>query len=234
VPSTIESTKIKTCKENTETEEIVRDNSEQSSQRKRKRNRKEVSSLLLLREQSLVNADKEVKVVKKKRRVVKVKRDEGSKDIKSDVTVLSNESTTESTATEQTNSVNAKKRVEGKVKSVKSYIRPENAEKDARTVFVGNVSLSVDKKALLKLFSSCGKVESIRIRSVPVSSLKLPKRAIAIMKDFHPHRHNMNAYVMFKDEQSADDALKLNGTELGGLHIRVDKSQSDKQHDHKR
>jgi len=44
----------------------------------------------------------------------------------------------------------------------------------------------------------------------------------------------MNAYVTFKDEQSTDEALKLNGTEVDGLHIRVDKTEEEKQHDQKR
>jgi len=48
------------------------------------------------------------------------------------------------------NSENARKRVESKATPKKSagYVRPTEPEKDQRTVFVGNVALTVDKKVL--------------------------------------------------------------------------------------
>ena len=55
-----------------------------------------------------------------------------------------------------------------------------------------------------------------------------------IQKDFHPERSNMNVYVVFKDEASAKNALKYNGKEFKGHHLRLDISANSDQHDHKR
>ncbi|XP_076100181.1 uncharacterized protein LOC143069436 [Mytilus galloprovincialis] len=103
--------------------------------------------------------------------------------------------------------------------------------KDARTVFVGNLPLSFDKKQLIKIFRSCGKIESVRFRCPPPADLKLPKRAIAITKTFHKDRHNIISYVCFEEEDSAGRALLLNGQEIDGNHIRVDISNNSKRHD---
>lgn len=103
--------------------------------------------------------------------------------------------------------------------------------KDSRTVFVGNLPLSFDKKQLMKIFRSCGKIENVRFRCPPPADLKLPKRAIAITKTFHKDRHNIISYVCFEDEESARRALLLNGQDIDGYHIRVDISNNAKRHD---
>ncbi|XP_053406198.1 uncharacterized protein LOC128559108 [Mercenaria mercenaria] len=91
-----------------------------------------------------------------------------------------------------------------------------------RTIFVGNLPNSTTKKQLERLFKTFGEIESSRFRTVPVKDPKLPKRAVAITRDFHPQRNNFNAYVCFEEDESAKKALSMNGTEVDGLHIRVD------------
>lgn len=46
-----------------------------------------------------------------------------------------------------------------------------------RTIFVGNLPLSITRKKLTSIFSKCGKVESTRIRSVAVKGVKLPPQS---------------------------------------------------------
>jgi nucleolar protein 12 len=141
-----------------------------------------------------------------------------------DLLTSSTTADTDSPFKETTFSENAFRRIKSK----------RDAEQEARTVFVGNVALTVSKKTLLRMFNSYGKIESIRLRSVPVADLKLPKKASVIMRKFHPSRQSANAYIVFVAKESAENALSLNGTELEGLHIRVDMAAtSKKKHDHK-
>ncbi|XP_077991050.1 uncharacterized protein LOC144445386 [Glandiceps talaboti] len=119
-------------------------------------------------------------------------------------------------------------------KNKKGKAKPKNPEKDKRTVFVGNLPISITKSELKKLFSKYGDIESVRLRSAAPSTLNLPKKVIMIQKDFHPSRNNLNSYVVFKEEESARKALKRNGKEVKGHHIRVDLCANSNKHDHKR
>jgi len=93
-----------------------------------------------------------------------------------------------------------------------------------RTIFIGNLPLSLKRKHLIKEFSQFGEVESVRLRSVPILDSKLPRKN-AILKGQIDDSHNrVHAYVVFKDEQSANAALSHNLAELGGNHIRVDRA----------
>lgn len=103
--------------------------------------------------------------------------------------------------------------------------------KDLRTIFVGNLPITYDKKQLKKLFRPCGKIENVRFRCPPPADLKLPKRAIAITKAFHSERKNIISYVCFEEEESAKKALSLNGKDIDGFHIRVDICTNAKKHD---
>lgn len=49
----------------------------------------------------------------------------------------------------------------------------DDESKLLRTVFVGNLPLTVKKKPLIKEFSKFGEVESVRIRSVPISDVSI-------------------------------------------------------------
>ncbi|XP_072286339.1 RNA-binding protein 34 [Pyxicephalus adspersus] len=56
-----------------------------------------------------------------------------------------------------------------------------------------------------------------------------------LWRKIHPKRKNINAYVLFKDKESAAKALVRNGTEISsGFHIRVDLASKGSSHDNKK
>jgi RNA recognition motif-containing protein len=103
-------------------------------------------------------------------------------------------------------------------------------EKDERTIFVGNIPISCSTDKLSKLFSEYGAIESIRLRSVPVSGAKVDKagdqdlvRKVCVNnKKFGEQKGSVNAYIVFKDKASVSEALKANNMLLEKRHLRVD------------
>lgn len=96
-------------------------------------------------------------------------------------------------------------------------------DRQARTVFVGNVSVDTSRKALKAHFRRAGQVESVRIRCIiPQVPKKISKRNAAISKRFSPRQKNVTAYVVFTSSASVPAAQELNGTVLDGRHLRVD------------
>ncbi|KAB5573867.1 hypothetical protein DKX38_001061 [Salix brachista] len=100
----------------------------------------------------------------------------------------------------------------------------DDESKLLRTVFVGNLPLKVKKKALIKEFSKFGDVESVRIRSVPIAESKIPRKGAILLKKFNDNVDSVNAYVVFKNEQSAEASLSHNMAVVGSNHIRVDRA----------
>lgn len=100
----------------------------------------------------------------------------------------------------------------------------DDESKLLRTVFVGNLPLKIKKKALVKEFSKFGEVESVRIRSVPILDTKIPRKGAILKKKINDAIDCVNAYVVFKTEESALASLAHNMTEVGGNHIRVDRA----------
>ncbi|CAA7403862.1 unnamed protein product [Spirodela intermedia] len=98
----------------------------------------------------------------------------------------------------------------------------DDESKLLRTVFVGNLPLKTKRKALLKEFSGFGEVESIRLRSVPLLDTKTPRKGAIIKGQVNEAVDSVNAYIVFKDEQSARAALVRNMGKFDGNHIRVD------------
>uniref|UniRef100_A0A8C2UU99 RNA-binding protein 34 n=1 Tax=Chinchilla lanigera TaxID=34839 RepID=A0A8C2UU99_CHILA len=79
----------------------------------------------------------------------------------------------------------------------------EERLKNERTVFVGNLPVSCNKK-------------------IPAEGT-VSKKLAAIKRKIHPDQKNINAYVVFKDESAATKALKRNGAQIAdGFRIRVD------------
>ncbi|MCO5588001.1 hypothetical protein L7F22_041955 [Adiantum nelumboides] len=115
-------------------------------------------------------------------------------------------------------------------------------EKLKRTIFVGNMPLTVKKKALINEFSIYGPVESIRLRSVPLLDTKVPRRGAIIKGQINEAVNSQHAYVVFGDAASANAALAHNMQEFHGNHLRVDiayapqtsKRRSSLQYDPKR
>ncbi|XP_010274273.1 PREDICTED: nucleolar protein 12 [Nelumbo nucifera] len=100
----------------------------------------------------------------------------------------------------------------------------DDESKLLRTVFVGNLPLKVKKKAVLKEFSRFGEVESVRIRSVPLLDSKTPRKGAIFQGKINESVDSVHAYVVFKDEQSAQASLSHNMAMVGGNHIRVDRA----------
>ncbi|KAK8945301.1 hypothetical protein KSP40_PGU006959 [Platanthera guangdongensis] len=98
----------------------------------------------------------------------------------------------------------------------------DDESKLLRTVFVGNLPLKTKRKALNREFSRFGEIESVRIRSVPLVDSKAPRKAAIIMGQINEEIDSVNAYIVFKEEQSAQSALSQNMAQVGGNHIRVD------------
>ncbi|XP_055014014.1 RNA-binding protein 34, partial [Boleophthalmus pectinirostris] len=108
-------------------------------------------------------------------------------------------------------------------------------ERETRTVFVGNLPLSSTKKTLRVLFKDKGPIESIRFRSLVREDPSVSRKVAGIMRSAHPQKQSINAYVVFKDEESVTSALDRNGLELEpDLFIRVDRVSASASHDHKR
>ncbi|PKA53049.1 28 kDa ribonucleoprotein, chloroplastic [Apostasia shenzhenica] len=98
----------------------------------------------------------------------------------------------------------------------------DDESKLLRTIFVGNLPLRLKRKALQREFARFGEIDSIRIRSVPLVDTKAPRKAAIIRGKINDAVNSVNAYIVFKDEQSANAALSHNMAEIDGNHIRVD------------
>jgi len=97
------------------------------------------------------------------------------------------------------------------------------AERLARTVFVGNIPIKTKRQALVKHFSAHGPVESVRIRSAASGNLKLAQRAAVITGAIDGSvRDAVNAYVVFREASSVPKAVATNGAVAFGRHLRVD------------
>ncbi|XP_038169246.1 RNA-binding protein 34 [Arvicola amphibius] len=103
-------------------------------------------------------------------------------------------------------------------------LNPEEERlKNERTVFVGNLPVTCNKKKLKSFFKEYGQIESVRFRSVMPAEGTLTKKLAAIKRKFHPDQKSINAYVVFKEEGAAAKALQRNGAEIAeGFRIRVD------------
>ena len=108
-------------------------------------------------------------------------------------------------------------------------------EKDERSLFVGNVPVSVqsDKKLLREfklLFSQFGKIDTIRFRSIVHTHLitqLLINQALAqpmdrkkgiITRQLHPSRPNFNAYIVFVEKPSTFPSILV----FNHHHLLVD------------
>ncbi|CAH1262963.1 RBM34 [Branchiostoma lanceolatum] len=112
--------------------------------------------------------------------------------------------------------------------------RLRDPERDHRTVFVGNLPVSTTKKELKKMFRKFGEIESVRFRSIAQSNPNVSKRVAMMRQEIQEKKRNMNCYVVFTEEASAQAALKRNGTIVGGSHhIRVDLASNSQKFDHK-
>lgn len=91
-----------------------------------------------------------------------------------------------------------------------------------RTIFISNINIK-DKDKLKTHVSKYGNIESIRFRSISVSDYNIPRFVAVIKKKFSEKNPIINAYVVYKTEKEAQDAIgKLHNTIFCGRHLRVD------------
>ncbi|XP_018577173.1 RNA-binding protein 34 [Anoplophora glabripennis] len=116
------------------------------------------------------------------------------------------------------NEQNAERRVKNKIKGENKVQDPAELE---RTIFVGNVPITCEKKKIKNHFKKYGKIETIRIRGIPVADLKTSKKVAAIKKEFNPNRSNVYCFIRFADKESALKAEAENGSLFEEHHLRV-------------
>lgn len=107
----------------------------------------------------------------------------------------------------------------------------QKAEKANKTLFIGNVSTSTSLKAIRKICEEFGEIDSVRMRSLPVSGAAvddhgnqdLVRKVCAIKKKFGDQKASMNVYVVFKEAESVEKALSMNNTVVDERHLRFDR-----------
>ena len=137
----------------------------------------------------------------------------------------------------------------GEIKKKKAERSDEDeTERLTRTVFVGNVPASDLKPSELKrFFRDAGKVESVRVRSLAVMGTKVEKagnqgavrKACFIKGALNSEAATTcNAYIVFKNIESVEKALELNGKVFNDHHLNVDRAtasgEGTKRNDHRR
>jgi hypothetical protein len=112
---------------------------------------------------------------------------------------------------------------DGKQKQKLSFPSEEDPERLARTAFVGNLPLEVERHALSRHFSKYGPVESVRIRSAAAANPKMTQKAAVIKRELDATvRDAVNAYVVFASVESLRSAVADNGAVAFGRHLRID------------
>ncbi|KAL1568889.1 RNA-binding protein 34-like [Salvia divinorum] len=124
----------------------------------------------------------------------------------------------------QSDVVGEKKKMENPENMVVAKEGFDDEGKLLRTIFVGNLPLKLKKKDIAKEFSKFGEVESVRIRSVPIVDGKMPRKGAVILKKINENGNSVNAYIVFKTEESAQSSLAHNMAVVGGNHVRIDKA----------
>ena len=90
-----------------------------------------------------------------------------------------------------------------------------------RTLFLGNVPLTLKPKKIRSLVAPFGAVESVRLRSVPVAAEgKMPRGGKVITGALAAHATSAHAYVVFADARSVADAIAaINMKKIDGRHL---------------
>ena len=95
-----------------------------------------------------------------------------------------------------------------------------DAERLARTVFVGNLPVGTRPKALKRHFAAHGTVEAVRLRAAAAANPKMSQRAAVITGEVTGD--SLAAYVIYADRASALAAIATSGQIGFGHHLRID------------
>lgn len=119
------------------------------------------------------------------------------------------------------------KKSHGKKQILRHALHP-NEEEDARTVFVGNLPNTIQKRAVEKLFKPCGAITAVRIRcqvleEVGETDKKDVGRAVRVLRGEikKGDRLSSTAYVLFESAESIASALGKNGLVFHNRHLVV-------------
>jgi nucleolar protein 12 len=188
---------------------------------------------------------------KKKKKIDKPKQDKKQEKASSDSdSDSSNDGNKDKTAEEKAEGQNSdKKNIKDSAKEpVQEEEKDDEPEEDnttdqndnskdaeERTIFVGNLPLATtSRRSLANLFKDCGKIESTRIRSVPVKGIKIPanrkgdqnlvKKVCANTKQYDETlTSTVLGYVVFHSKESVAKALeKNNTTTVDKILLKVD------------
>lgn len=92
--------------------------------------------------------------------------------------------------------------------------------KNAFPIYVGNLPVNIKKKRIIKLFQSCGKILTVRLRTN--TGKNFMKREQLKKVPF------IVAFVYFATEEAAEASLKLTGEKIGEHIIYVDRDLDEK------
>ncbi|CAD6199489.1 unnamed protein product [Caenorhabditis auriculariae] len=123
-----------------------------------------------------------------------------------------------------------RKQQRDKKKTMKVLAKVREAD-TLKTIFVGNMPLTMNEKAVRRIFSEYGKVDSVRMRSLIPSNGKLTKRLAHFTGKLSDKQTSLTFYVKFDNEESVVKALAYNGTKIDTHTIRVDRCGEKKSYD---
>lgn len=110
---------------------------------------------------------------------------------------------------------------------IKSLSTENDNDKTQKTIFIGNVPISVvtSKPTYNKfkaLFSKVGKINSIRFRSISFNEA-LPRKVAFSQKKFNDKRETLNAYIVYDTQEASKTAPSFyNAKVFENYHLRVD------------
>ena len=122
-----------------------------------------------------------------------------------------------------------KKKAEREEKTKKLDEEKSSDTRESRTVFVGNVPISCNRKVVKQLFKKYGTVETVRLRSLKVKPGDLPAKAALRRQTQLVEGSTCNAYIVMTTSEEAEKSLALSGTLFNGRHLRVDLLERSKQ-----
>lgn len=102
-----------------------------------------------------------------------------------------------------------------------------NEEEDARTVFVGNLPNTIDKRDVEKIFKTCGSITAVRVRCQTLEELDEKHqnlgRAVRVLRGEikKDEKYSATAYVLFDSAESIAPALDKNGLVFHNRHLVV-------------